>query len=538
MRKIETLFVGVGLLAIIAVVGGAIWCHNDSADTNMNFTYPETKYGNFLAAQHAVYVNDFDAAANFAQNLSDSEYTTVQNIRYISEFLGGKMPLNADKLGDEKSAPSRIIYDTYLIQNANWDQLYKRHKTDQSALAAPLRIWSAVGKNRITETLKFIDKLPTNASWKDFVRGQIYAETQNPEKAATFFAAVAPEFMNINDYLYVMSFYLHNNMADAARKLHDDFTSRPGGIFMLGYDKIPGWSVYSGIQNALAFSMVQNVSHTQIMMYSDLSILFLRMAQIAAPNMANNTDAINYYLGQFFYNNSGDYDRYFSQIDRQSPFYLFAVARHAEKTGNMRELNRIMRDNELFVPGVQTLVSHNIQNGHRRSALRIVNRALKHPDLNENARAFFLKTRAQIYYTFGDTARAQADIHDASVILPADPEILSIQAKIWADENREIETAYEYAMTLVRRNPTDVMAWDTLGVVVAAREGADAALELLNRVGEVSVTCSSLFEHIGDLYLETGDEKQARDAYMRALDLSNDGLTIAPKIKKKLRKLK
>ncbi len=538
MRKAETLFIGIGLLAIIAVMGGAIWYHGNSTDTHSNFKYPETKYGNFLAAQHAVYVNDFDAAANFAEKLTDSEYTIVENTRYISEFLGGKMPANAGDLAKEKSAPARIIYDTYLIQNANWDELYNRHKKDESALAAPLRIWSAVAKNRITETLKFIDKLSTNASWKDFVRGQIYAETNKPDQAAEYFAKVAPEFLNINDYLYIMSFYMHNNMADAARTLHDEFTARPGGIFMLGYDKIPEWSVYSGFQNALAFSLVQNVSHTQIMMYSDLSILFLRTAQIAAPDMANNTDAINYYLGQFFYNNSGDYDRYFSQIDRESPFYLFAIVRHADKTGDMAPVRRMMREHPLFVPGVQTLIAYDIQHNNKRDALRVVNRALKHPDLNENARAFFLKNRARIYYAFGDTKRAQTDIHDASVMLPSDLEILSIQAKIWADENREIETAYDYAMALVQRNPTDVAAWDTLGVVVAAREGTDAALELLSRVGEVSVTCSSLFDHMGDLYAASGDTERARDAYLRAIDLSDDGLTVVSKVKKKLRKLK
>lgn len=43
---------------------------------------------------------------------------------------------------------------------------------------------------------------------------------------------------------------------------------------------------------------------------------------------------------------------------------------------------------------------------------------------------------------------------------------------------------------------------------------------------------------LGDLYAANGDSKRARDAYMRAIDLSDDGLTIVPELKKKIRKLK
>jgi predicted RNA polymerase sigma factor len=123
-------------------------------------------------------------------------------------------------------------------------------------------------------------------------------------------------------------------------------------------------------------------------------------------------------------------------------------------------------------------------------------------------------------------------------LLEVDGEILALQAKIWAAENREIETAYEYAMTLVKRNPSEVFAWDVLGRVVAAREGADEALELIERVGEVAKDCSSLFENLGDLYVMVGNDKMARDAYMRAIELADDGLVVVPQIRHKLRKLK
>ncbi len=538
MKKIESLFIGVALIAVISVMGGALWYNNARTNSAQNHTYPTSNFGAFLAAQHAIYINDFDSASAFSAQIKDTDYTILQNTRYLSEFLSGKMPYDANLLKEEKSAPAQLIYDAYLVKGDNWGDLYKRHKKDESALSAPLRIWSSVATDRRNDTLKFIEKLPTNASWKAFVRGQIYADTGDTKRAADAFADVRTDFMNINDYLYIMSFYTHNNMNDAADALRTDFTSRPGGMFMLEYDNIPDWSVYAGTKNQLAFSLVQNVSHTQIMMYSDLSILLLRFAQITSPNFGRENDAINYYLGQFFFNNSGDWQKYFAKIDSASPFYLFAVMRNAEKGGDMRQLQRAVRDNPLFVPAVNKLIAYYIQTGDRRDALRTVNRALKDDNLTEMGRAFFLKSRAHIHYVFGDLDAAQSDLHSASDVLTIDAEILSLQAKIWADQNREIENAYDYAMTLVKQNPTDIMAWDTLGRVVAVREGVPAALEVLQRVGEVSSTCSSLFEQLGDLYVRAGNEKLARDAYMRAIDLSDDGLVVVPAINKKLRKLK
>ncbi len=539
MRKIETLFIGAGLAAMIIGTGGAIWNYTHRNHTELNHKYPTTNFGAFLAAQHAVYVNDFDSAADFANKIVGDAYPTVNGTQYLANFLSGNMPENAGSLKDEKSAASQLIYDTFLAHESKWDELYKRHTDDESTISAPLRIWSSVATGRVKEALKFIEKLPSNASWKSFVRGQIYATTGDIDRAAKEFADVRAEFLNINDYMYMMSFYTHNQMFEDVDILRDEFTMRPGGMYMLNHKEIPNWSTYSGYHNALAFSLVQTVSHTQVMMYSDLSIIFMRMAQIVGPDFGTkNPDTLNYYLGQYFYNNKGNYKKYFAKIPGTSPFYLFVVMRDAEQTGNIADLERAMRDNPLFVAGANRLIAHHVANGNRRAALRVVERALDNKNLTELGRAFFMKSRAHINYMFGDLSDAAADLHDASAILPVDKEIISLQAKIWAQQGREIENAYDYAMGLVKSNPTDILAWDTLARVVYVREGFDAALEVAERVGAISETCSSLFAQLGDLYAEQGDSKRARDAYLRAIDLSDDGLVIIPEIRKKIRKLK
>lgn len=538
MKKIESLFITISLFAIITITGGAIWNSLKPAEQGTSYEFPATKYGSFLAAQHAIYVNDFETAADLTANLHDVQYPIVQNAIYISDFLSGRMPSDAHLLKNEKSMSARLIYDAYLIQNDKWQELHNRHKTDDFALSAPLRIWSAIANDWRTNTFKFIDKLPTNESWKSFVRGQIYAELGDISQATKNFAAVTPEFMNINDYLYLMSFYTHHDMADMAAQLRAEFTSRPGGMFMMGYDKIPDWSIYSGYKNQLAFSLVQNVSHTHIMMYSDLSMLLLRFAQITAPEFSENNNVVDYYLGNFFWNNQGDYQAHFNKIKPDSPFYLFSVLRSAEKSGKIDDLQDALREHPLFVPAVDKLVGYHTKHGNKRNALRVINRAINNENLDQTGRAFFMKRRAYIYFIFGDLDNAQQDLHDVSKALVADVDILSLQAKIWAAQNRELDNAYDYAMALIQQNPTDVAAWDTLGTVIAKREGVFAALDVLERVGEISETCSALFEHLGDMYADTGNQEKALQAYMQAIDLSDDGLTVVPIIKKKIRKLK
>lgn len=538
MKKIESLFIGVGLVAVIAVLGGGMWSHFSAPQTPAQLEVPDSRFGNFLAAQHAVYVNDFDKASYFAKSLNETQFATVLNTKMIADFLSGNMPKDATLLKDEKHAAARIIYDAYLAEQGNWKELHNRHKKDTVAMSAPFRIWPAIANDWRTNTFKFIDGLPTTASWKHFVRGQIYAELGDTKKAAEEFRNVNTDFMNINDYLYVMSFYTHHDMPDMADDLKRDFTSRPGGMFMHNYNHVPDWSAYKGYVNQMAFNLLQTVSHTQIMMYSDLAMLFLRFAQITAPDFSKNNDALNYYIGQFYYNNIGDWTAQFDKISEQSPFFLFAQLRKAEKSKDMRTLDKIMKNHPLFVPAANTLIGHYIKTDDRRAALRVVNRALRDKNINDSGRAFFLKSRAQIQFAFGNLNSAQRDLSEAADIAFPDAEILSLQAKIWALQNREIEEAYDYAMSLVKRNPSDVMAWDTLACVIHAREGVDAALEVLERVGEVSATCSSLFEQLGDLYSETEQIDKARDAYLRAIELSDDGLVVVPFIERKIRNLK
>lgn len=540
MRKFESLFIGICFASVLGVCGVVSWrfMSDNSVDVSVSYSVPESRFGSFLSAQHAIHVNDFETAHDMLAFVPDVQYSVVNNSKILSEFLTGRMPAEGAILKDEKSLPSRFIYDAYLLRNNMWSEFFARHKNEESALFSALRIWGGVANNHKTNTIKYINSLKTNDSWKSFVRGQVYANLGDIDTAVREFSQVSIDFMNLNDYMYLMSFYMHHDMSSHADALRARFTARPSGLFMLNYTDIPDWSVFSGYKNSLAFGIVQAVSHTQVLMYSDMSLMMLRFAELIAPEYVRANNIVNYYVGMFYFNNTGDFRSEFGRIDNTSPYKLFALLRMVERGDDIDVMRDALSVHPLFVPAMNKMIGYYISRGDRSGAMSVVSDALKQDGLSDSTRAFFYKSRAQIHYSFGDLDSAQRDISYAKDVLGLDEEIMSLQAKIWAAQNREIETAYKYAITLVSKNPSDVLAWDTLGCVVAVREGADAALEVLHRVGEISDTHSSLFMHLGDIYMSLGDVDKAKSSYIRAIDLSDDGLVVVPELERKLRKLK
>ena len=539
MKPIKTLlFVSGGLVAGLVAFH---LLHTSGTTAVARGKIPTTSYGAFLAAQHALYTNNFDKADEFLDSIDESakQYKSVEEIHTLTDFLNGTIPDDVTNLDKKKTIVARVIVDANLAKNNKWAEIYKRHKTDSMRLMAPFRIWSGVAINHITETMKFIEKTDTNPSWQAFLRGQIYAEQGRVQKAVDAFEKVKPEFMNINDYLYLMSFYKHNNLDAQANLLRTKFTTKPGSMFMIGYTDIPDWSVYSGYKNQLSFNLVQTVAHTQFMTHSDLSLLLLHFAKNVADENRVQNDAVNYHSGLYMMGNMGNYDKYFAQIDKSSPYYPFVNLRLAELNHNERDVRRAIEAQPLFMPAVNLLVGWQTQKGDKRGALKTIDDTLNNPDISTGARAYMYKMRSEVNFIFEDFEASQKDLDSANILLQKpDPDVFSIQARLWAARKENLDKAYAYSLQLVQFAPTDTCTWDTLGYVMRAREGLSAALDVMQRVGEVANSCSALFEHLGDMYVESGDEKLARDAYMRAIELSDDGLSVKPVLEKKLKRIK
>ena len=116
-------------------------------------------------------------------------------------------------------------------------------------------------------------------------------------------------------------------------------------------------------------------------------------------------------------------------------------------------------------------------------------------------------------------------------------DILLLQSRTWYLQNKKLDKAYDYTMSLIKNNPSDVLAWDLLAQIVSKKEGINNALEILERIVTTGTNVSVIYEHLGDLYMENGEKERALRAYKQALDLSEDAFVVVPFIEKKIRKL-
>lgn len=538
MKGIKSFYTGPFLLTVVIFCSfllGQKMFEANLHDQEQGGNVTSSDYGAFLATQHALYVNDFEAASKMMTEVKTNN-KSINQIKDRTDFFSGKMPQNAESFKDSKDIVEGLIYNAFLIQKDDWKSIYARHSKDMSALAAPLRIFSGVKTKNLKDTASFIDSMRADDNWKSFVRGQVAVLNNDIETATKEFAKVHPDFMNVNDYLYLMSFYKKNGMVEDMEILRKDFLAKVGSMYMSNYDDIPDWSNFDGYKNNLVFSLIQTVSHTQIMIYTDLSLMFLRFAQVISDDA--NQDMINYYLGQYYYHNSGDYESCFNKISKTSPLYLFGQLRIAERNKDIKAIEKIVHKNPLFVSGIQAIGRESVKNGDKSRALSGFNKALKQKDLPIQGKLFLLKQRAYVYIMFDDAKRAQKDLDAIEDIdFKVSPDIMMLQARVWAMQNKNLDKAYDYAMTLIKINSSDTSAWDLLGLVVEKKESADNALEILEHVGEITPS-SNVYEHIGDFYKEKGDKERAKKSYMRALELSDDYLIVVPHVQKKIRKLK
>lgn len=529
----------------VAMVGASasLWNYTNkkSDSTEQNYKFADSKFGNYLAAQHAIYVNNFDTASKLLAG------TSMKNDKILADFLAGNPISESDAASFKTSTDfsGRMIYVAHLAQSGNWEKIYSMSKMDNSAFFAPIRIWSGIACNKTKEVLKFVEKSPVNESWKSFVIGQIHAENKKIDTAAKYFEKVSIDFINLNDYLYLLAFYKNANLNERANKLQQEFTARAGGIFTLQYDLSPDFANYSGIGSNMAFGLIQSVSHSGQLNETDVAIVLLRIAGFALNGKtAGDLDiALNYYIGNYFWATGGDYwNKYFSTIPKSSPYRPFVLMKFAESAGNDNEiskkLNDVISDNSLFIPAINKLVSKNMQAGRGKDAIKIINRALNNDKLTDQGRAFMLKNRSRIYLSMNKLQSAQQDIVDALDIMPNDAEIMNTQARIWIANKSNLNNAYAYALALVKKFPSELEYWDTLGLSVRSNEGAKEALEIYERISKVAMSCSSLFEHLGDIYVDLGDHNKAADSYNRAIALSHDGLVSIPALNKKLRNIR
>ena len=499
-----------------------------------------SKFGNWLAAQHAIYIDDFAKARYFLEYLSEVEAEVVVNTRRLVLFLDSGLVEEGRPVTDATNGAHRIINSIKLIRENRWRAAYNIFKNERSQMMSPFRIWSGVATERFTQTLAHIDQFQNvSDSWKNFTKGAVYAATGNPRTARRFFQRVPASFMNLGDYHLVMSFYGRFGFEKEAEELRTQWINSPGGMYMADLDIGADWSKYDSFQKMLAAGLIQNVAHHGERGFTESGLLLLRTASA----LGGIPESVNYYTGMYFYlAGSPVYRRYWDELSANPIFGPFIKMKEAERASSEREmaagLKKILRDTPLFMPAILRLWRINMQNGRDFEAMRMIDRALGQDPLPDAGRAYLLRLRAHTLFMSGRLEEAENDLEVAAELTPMDAGIMGLQARVWAAQRTNLDEAYRYAVSLVKAFPSNVENWSILSMVLEVKEGWAEALEILERVGRVAEENSELFLNLGNLRLRAGDRVGAADAYRRAIALSDDGLVVRREVERKLRRVR
>ena len=96
MKEIKKNYKGIfftsAIVICVALMGYKIY-ENRRPNLGQGDSVENTDFGLFLAAQHALYVNDFDNAATMINDVK-SDKKIVNQTKTIADFFNGKMPKN------------------------------------------------------------------------------------------------------------------------------------------------------------------------------------------------------------------------------------------------------------------------------------------------------------------------------------------------------------------------------------------------------------------------------------------------------------
>lgn len=140
----------------------------------------------------------------------------------------------------------------------------------------------------------------------------------------------------------------------------------------------------------------------------------------------------------------------------------------------------------------------------------------------ESLQALFLLGAAQ--ERRGNRAEAEATFKS---LLGKDPDhapTLNYLGYMWAEAGENLDQALELILRAVAIDPDNGAYVDSLGWVYYQQGRYEEARQHLEWAARLIPGDSTLFEHLGDLYLRLDERHRARDFYQQALQLSGDNL--------------
>jgi len=128
-----------------------------------------------------------------------------------------------------------------------------------------------------------------------------------------------------------------------------------------------------------------------------------------------------------------------------------------------------------------------------------------------------LYARAVAEQETGNWAKAEADLKQALVLSPNEPQLLNYLGYSWVDQQRNIKEALSMLEKARALSPQDGYIIDSVGWAYYHLGRYDEAVDALQDAVELVPGDSTINDHLGDAYLKAGRTLEAQFQWNHAL---------------------
>nr|WP_254449083.1 tetratricopeptide repeat protein [Thalassococcus sp. S3] len=499
--------------------------------------------GAYLAGRQAVYLNDFEAAADYyaralgmdPNNPSLMEHTALANLSVGR--LGRALPI-AKHMEDEglRSQVAHMVIVADLITSEDYDAILARDPQSQGIgplMDGLIEGWALLGEGRVDDALAQFDTVSNQDGLRGFAlyhkamalalvgdyegAEAIFADEQSgaamlTRRGAMARAEILSQLGRNQDAIDLLATAFGSGFDPGLSKLADSLiTGQP----------VP-FSHVTSVRDGMAevfFSIAAALNNEA---NDEYTLIYARIAEHLRPD---HIDAI--LLTASLLDELGQYQlavAAYRQVPRSSPDHHAAELgradslRRAEKTDAAVEVLQQLARDYPELPSVHSALGDLLrQQEDYAGSIPAYDRALDLTEEGARAEWFLHYARGISHERVGDWDNAEADFRKALELNPGQPQVLNYLGYSLVEKQIKLDEALEMIEEAVAVRPDSGYIVDSLGWVLYRLGRYDEAVVHMEKAVELMPVDPVVNDHLGDVYWAVGRYREAEFQWKRAL---------------------
>jgi len=524
--------------------------------------------GDYLAARHAQYIDDADAAVRFYRSnlLSNPNNFNIQNQIFTILVFQGKVKESlalAEKLiKSEKNNISLplLVLSLKDIRGGNYKKATQKldllPTNGIHSFSVPMiKAWSLAAKQNFDDALSNLEQRMKNPGFIALYAphaGLIAEVAGKSETSKKHFKDALKQYRRISANMTRLAgeFYERNNMPLKAKTIYQNYSKFNTNSSLFNHalkrlaennpKKFRKTSSQMGISEAL-FGLSRSIQRQdpyQAIIWIQLAIFVNPEFSFARLRLADALSSENILQSAL--------DIY--KLVSRDPEYSWASRLRVAKTYNFLDnlddaakiLNAMAGEDKNRIDALVNL--GNIYRGHQRhrDAVNVFEKAKKRVKRWEKHHWQLLYGNAASRERLKEWPAAETDFLKALELNPNEPRILNYLGYSWVEQRKNLKRAHKMIKDAVKQRPQASYIVDSLGWAQYQLGNMKDAVKNLERAVLLDPADPTINDHLGDVYWKVGRKLEAQYQWRKSLSLDpgeDQILIIEKKIKYGLPKI-